>query len=240
MADQAPKKKALFVWGGWDGHTPKASTEKIAPMVESAGAGGDAGGETGGETGGYEVTISDTLDCYLDADLLAAQDVIVQCWTMGQISNEQWAGLNAAVAAGTGFAGWHGGIIDSFRQNTDYQFMTGGQWVAHPGNDRPSYTVRTIEPDHPITHGIDAFDLDATEQYYVHVDPGVHVLMTSTVNHGLGDITKYPVGVEMPFAWTRTWGRGKVFVACWGHTAKDFDVPEAAEIVKRGIVWASR
>ena len=33
---------------------------------------------------------------------------------------------------------------------------------------------------------------------------------------------------------------GRVFVACWGHTHKDFEVEEAREIVRRGLLWAAR
>ncbi len=218
-------KHALIVFGGWDGHTPRQSAEVFAPELENA---------------GYQVTLRDTLDAYADHDLMGALDLIVPIWTMGEISKEQWAGLNKAVYDGCGLAGFHGGVIDSFRQNTEYQFMTGGQWVAHPGNSEPAYTVRTTDPDHEITRGIGSFDLADTEQYYVHTDPGNHVLMHAKVDHGLGDTSQYPVGVDMPFAWTRQWGQGRVFVACWGHTYKDFDVPEAKQIVTRGMIWASR
>ena len=142
-------------------------------------------------------------------------------------------------AVHTGIAGFHGGIIDSFRQNTEYQWMTGGQWVAHPGNCIPEYEVNIVE-DHPITDGIEDFKLTNTEQYYIHVDPAVRVLATTTFEAGAGDITRYQVGTTLPYAWTKQWGKGKVFVACWGHTFKDFDSPQALELVIRGMLWATR
>ena len=218
-------KKALIVWGGWDGHTPKQSVDVFAPMLSAK---------------GFEVTISDKLASYADKDLMAAQDLIVQCWTMATIEKEQEEGLLAAVRAGTGLAGWHGGIIDSFRANTEYQWMTGGQWVAHPGNCIPSHTVEITDPGHPIVKGLKNFALPDSEQYFIHVDPSVHTLCRTVFSGQYGDPDKYRAGTVMPYAYTKTYGKGRIFVACWGHTFKDFDVPEAREIVFRGLQWASR
>jgi type 1 glutamine amidotransferase len=217
--------KALIVWGGWDGHTPKQSAEIFAR-------------ELGDE--GYDVVVKDTLDAYTDGSLMESLDLIVPIWTMGEISREQWEGLSTAVRGGVGCAGFHGGIIDSFRKNTDYQWMTGGQWVSHPGNCIRRYTVRIADPEHEITRGIEAFELKDTEQYYVHVDPANDVLCHTVFEGCYGDKSLYNQGTVMPYAWTKGWGSGRVFVACWGHTYKDFDVAEAKEIVKRGMLWASR
>ena len=218
-------KKALMVWGGWDGHTPKASVDVFAPILQAK---------------GFEVTISDNMACYADKDLMAAQDLIVPCWTMGKIEGPQSGGLLAAVRAGAGIAGWHGGIIDSFRDNTEYQWMTGGQWVSHPGNCIPSYKVEIADPQHPIVKGLKDFNMPNTEQYFIHVDPSVHVLCRTVFTGEYGEPDIYKAGTVMPYAYTKTWGKGRVFVACWGHTDKDFDVPEAREIVLRGMLWASR
>jgi len=218
-------KQALVVRGGWDGHTPVESTDIFVAFLKEA---------------GYDVSVSDTLDAYLDEALMGKVDLIVQCVTMSEISGEQWKALKQAVHAGCGFAGWHGGVIDAFRNNTEYQFMTGGQWVAHPGNCEPTYTVNIVDKDHAITKGIGDFTLPDTEQYYCHIDPGVHVLATTTFEGKHGDPTQYPANTVMPYAWTRTWGKGKVFIAAWGHTYKDFDVPEAKRIVENGLKWATR
>ncbi len=214
-----------MVWGGWDGHTPQAATELLAPLLEAR---------------GFEVEIADSLDAYLDLESLLKRDLIVQCVTMAKISGEQSGNLQKAVQAGVGFAGWHGGIIDSFREDTGYQWMTGGQWVAHPGDCIPSYTVNITDPDHEITSGLGDFELKDTEQYYCHYDPGVHVLCSTTFSGDHGDATLYPKGTVMPYAWTRHFGAGRVFVACWGHTDADFKEGNAREIVLRGMTWASR
>jgi type 1 glutamine amidotransferase len=209
-------KNALIVWGGWDGHTPKECAELFAPWLEQQ---------------GYSVDVSTTLDSYLDTDKMASLSLVVPIWTSGQLSGEQEKGLLDAIDSGVGIAGFHGGMCDSFRNNTTYQWMTGGQWVAHPGNCIPSYDINIVQHDHEITRGISDFSLHDTEQYYMHVDPSNNVLATTTFAHN---------GCVMPSVWTRMWGKGRVFYASFGHTFKDFDVPEALEIVRRGMLWASR
>jgi type 1 glutamine amidotransferase len=213
-------KKVLFVWGGWEGHEPRQCVEIFAPILT-------------GE--GFEVEISDTLDSYLNRENLLSKDLIVQVWTMGKITAEQLKGLQEAVASGVGLAGWHGGLGDSFRESTDYQFMVGGQWVAHPGGVI-DYTVQITDHLDPITAGLKDFAMHS-EQYYMHVDPSNHVLATTTFND---QFHPWISGTVMPVAWKRLWGEGKVFYCSLGHVASDFNVPEAREIVRRGMLWASR
>ena len=213
-------KKALMIWGGWDGHEPRQCIDIFAPILR---------------TMGYDVEISDTLDSYLNLDNLRSKDLIVQVWTMGKISGEQLKGLQTAVAEGVGFAGWHGGSGDSFRDSTDYQFMIGGQWVAHPGGVI-DYTVQITDHMDPITVGLNDFAMHS-EQYYMHVDPSNEVLATTTFG---AQIVPWISGTVMPVVWKRQWNKGKVFYTSLGHVSKDFDVPEAREIVRRGMLWATR
>ena len=213
-------KKAVIVWGGWEGHEPRQCVDIFAPSLT-------------GE--GYEVTVSDDLDTYKDQDLMLAQDLIVPTWTMGAIAGDQEKGLLDAIAAGVGVAGWHGCMGDSFRNNTNYQFMVGGQWVAHPDNII-DYTVNIIADD-PIVAGLDDFAMHS-EQYYMHTDPGNEVLATTTFEGR--ESAPWINGTVMPVVWKRQWGEGRVFYSSLGHVAKDFDVPEAREIQRRGMLWASR
>ena len=213
-------KRSLMVWGGWEGHEPKQCVDIFAPLVRAA---------------GFEVDIETSLDVYTDADRMAAYDVITQVHTMSSITREQERGLLDTVAAGAGFAGWHGGMADAFRDNPEYQFMVGGQWVAHPGNII-DYTVNIIDRSDPITAGLDDFGMHS-EQYLMHVDPSNEVLATTTFT---GEHAPWIDGTVMPVVWKRRWGQGRIFYCSLGHVAKDFDVPEAKEIVRRGIIWAAR
>ena len=214
-------KKAIMVWGGWEGHEPKQCVDIFAPILAEE---------------GFAVTISDTLDTYKDRDLMAEQDLVVPAWTMGQIEGEQEQGLLAAVDRGTGIAGWHGCMADSFRNNTTYQFMVGGQFVAHP-DGIIDYTVNIAAPDDPIVAGLDDFQMHS-EQYYMHTDPGNEVLATTTLEGRQS--ASWVNGTIMPVVWKRAWGAGRVFYSSLGHVARDFDVPEALEIQRRGMLWASR
>ena len=211
-------KKALMTWGGWAGHEPMQCTNIFAPLLEQA---------------GFEVKIVDTLDIYLDEAYMASVDLIVPVWTMSAITDEQEAGLLKAVRNGTNIGGWHGGMADSFRNNVDYQFMVGGQWVAHPGNII-NYRVNITDHIDPITAGISDFDMHS-EQYYMHVDPGNIVLATTMFQT---EIAPWVNGTVMPVIWKRMYGKGRVFYSSLGHVAADFEGAEALEITRRGLLWA--
>ena len=215
-------KKALMVWGGWAGHEPEQCVDIFAPLLEED---------------GFEVDVRDSMDVYTDADYMAELSVVVPCWTMGSIEKEQERGLQEAIKSGVGLAGWHGGMCDAFRNNTGYQWMTGGQWVAHPGGVI-DYEVHIVpdKADDPIVAGLRDFAMHS-EQYYMHTDPGNEVLVTTTFET---DVAPWVNGCVMPVVWKRMWGNGRVFYSSLGHKAVDFDVIEAKEIQRRGINWAAR
>lgn len=212
-------RKILYTWGGWDGHEPKQSVDLFIPWLESEGA---------------TVDVHDNLDCYADAEYMNDVDLVIQIFTMSEISKEQEKGLLNAVRNGMGIAGWHGGLCDSFRQNVEYQFMSGGQWVAHPGGVIP-YSVQIKDQEDPVTKGLNEFHM-VSEQYYMHVDPNMKVLATTTFSDEHAD---WIDGCTMPVVWKKLYGKGRVFYSSLGHVMKDFEVPEALEIQKRGIRWAS-
>ncbi len=211
-------KKIIFVWGGWEGHQPKETTEIFAQIMEKE---------------GYKVEIYNTLDVFLDEKKLSSSSLIVLCWTMGKLSHEQTNGLLHAIKSGTGIAGWHGGLGDAFRENTEFQFMVGGQFVNHPGGI-VEYEVNIIKKDDPIVKGINDFKLKS-EQYYMHVDPSNEILATTTFKN---TEFEWINGVIMPSVWKRRYGKGRVFYASFGHQVSDFDIFETREIVKRGMLWA--
>lgn len=213
-------KKALIIYGGWDGHQPKETSEIFAGELKKH---------------GFAVTTSDTLDCLLNATEVQSFDLIVPNWTMGNITGEQEKGLRDAIEAGSGLGGFHGGMGDAFRQNTSYQFMVGGQFVAHP-DDHRDYTVKITKPGDPIVDGIKDFALHS-EQYYMHVDPSNEVL---AVTEFQTKSTPWVNGTIMPVVWKRHHGKGRVFYSALGHNAKVFDQPEVREITIRGLLWAAR
>src|SRR5437764_13825912 len=186
----AMSRNALIVWGGWDGHEPGKVAELMRRVLSED---------------GFSVVVSEALDALADERMLMGLDLIVPHWTMGKIAPGQLNPVLRAVQSGVGLAGCHGGMCDAFRDAPDWQFMTGGQWVAHPGNDGTRYSVRVTDRDHPITRGISDFDV-TSEQYYLHVDPAVKVL--AATHFPVADGPHEPNGpVDMPVVWTKLFGR---------------------------------
>jgi len=212
-------KKVLFVWGGWKGHEPEQCKDIFVPWLKEQ---------------GFEVRVDTSLEVYTEREYMHSLDIIIQVFTMGKISGPQQKGLLNAIKSGVNIAGWHGGLGDSFRMNTGYQFMVGGQWVAHPGGVI-DYEVNITNHDDPITKGLSDFKMHS-EQYYMHVDPINEVLATTTFN---GDHASWINGTVMPVVWKKMYGKGRVFYSSLGHVSKDFEVYEALEIMKRGILWAA-
>jgi type 1 glutamine amidotransferase len=214
--------KALVTWGGWEGHEP----EKVGPMFADW-----------LREAGMEVTLTDSLACFDDAEALKTYDLIVPVWTMSKIDKQQALNACAAVAAGTGIAGCHGGMCDAFRENVDWQFMTGAQWVAHPGNDGVEYGVR-ITSDDPLVAGVGDFTVK-TEQYYLHVDPAVkvHAVCDFPVVEGPHSVNG---PVAMPVVFTKGYGAGRVYYNALGHQKNVIDHGPAAELMLRGLLWAVR
>ncbi|MBA2289590.1 MAG: ThuA domain-containing protein [Chloroflexia bacterium] len=213
-------KKALIAWGGWEGHDPEATSQRFESILQRH---------------NYEVTVHDSLDICTDADEMATFDLIIPNFSHGTISPEQEQGLLGAVRAGAGLGGWHGGMGDAFRNNPEYQFACGGQWVAHPGNII-DYTVNIVDHDDPITAGLTDFQM-RSEQYYLHVDPSNKVLATTTF---ADEPAPWIGGTVMPVVWKRRYGAGKVFYCSLGHVDADFGVAEAQTITERGLLWATR
>ncbi len=179
------EKKVLILQGGWDGHEPTLTSKRFAGLLEKH---------------GYSCRISDTLDVCKDLDMLLNLDLIVACWTMDKIEKELSQNICKAVGAGVGLAGCHGGMCDSFRDDVEWQFMTGGQWVSHPGGDGVEYTVNIHHGSSPITEGLEDFTVKS-EHYYLHIDPSINILAT----------TRFPIvsyyhisnkPVDMPVVWT--------------------------------------
>ena len=213
-------KKVLLVWGGWDGHEPRECAARFEPFLSER---------------KFDVTLHEDLDIFSDAEVMSSFDLIVPCWTMGELTGEQEAGLLNAVSSGAGIAGWHGGMGDAFRGSTAYQFMVGGQFVEHPGGIK-EYTVNITEPGDLIMDGFQDFKINS-ECYYMHVDPSNKVLATTTFS---GDPFPWVEGCVMPVVWKRSYGEGRVFYSALGHVASDFDGNECFEIMKRGMLWACR
>lgn len=215
-------KKALIVYGGWDGHDPEGVANVFADILKEE---------------QFEVVLSDTLDSFLTD--LTQYDLLVPIWTMGALPDGAEQNVCNAVASGVGIAGCHGGMCDAFRSSTDWQFMTGAQWVAHPGNSGVTYKVNIKKnTSSTLNDGIEDFEV-TSEQYYIHVDPAVDVLATTRF-YPREDHPGICCEVDVPVAFTKRWGKGKVYYNSLGHNRETFAIPEAKEMMRRGFLYAAR
>ena len=212
-------RQALIVWGGWAGHEPEQGAHIVADLLRPR---------------GFDVRIENTTSVFADP-ALGKLHLIVPIVTMSRIAGEEIAHLSRAVQDGVGIGGYHGGMADAFRDCPDYQFICGGQWVAHPG-DIIDYRVDITRPDDPVMAGLSSFAY-RSEQYYLHVDPANKVLATTTFS---GSHAEWIEGVVMPVVWKRRHGAGRVFYSSLGHVAAEFAVPEMRTILERGLLWAAR
>ncbi|WP_100809821.1 MULTISPECIES: ThuA domain-containing protein [unclassified Microbacterium] len=228
-------RKALVVRGGWEGHSPVEATELFLPFLEAS---------------GFDVRVEESNEVYADEEEMAATDLVVQSVTMSEISREASRGLRAAVERGTGLAGWHGGIADSYRNDADYLQLIGGQFATHPskhpdqcaGDETDNFLPYTVDltglgRSHAIMAGLDDFEL-RTEQYWVLHDDLNDVLATTT--HPVQPYHPWHRPITSPAVWTRLWGAGRVFVATPGHSPDVLRDPNVRTIVERGMLWASR
>ncbi|WP_395821219.1 ThuA domain-containing protein [Devosia sp.] len=212
-------RSALIVWGGWNGHDPEECAAIYRRWLHED---------------GFSVRVETDPEVFLEAEIKNLS-LIIPCTTMSTISREAATNLAAAIESGVGMGGHHGTMGDSFHDSPVYQFITGGQWVAHPGNII-DYTVDVTRPDDPIMQGIKSFPY-TSEQYYMHTDPGNEVLATTTFS---GEHAPWIKGVVMPVVWKKMYGAGRVFYSSLGHRAAEFENPNMATILRRGINWAAR
>ena len=220
-------KNIIYVYGGWEGHKPRESVDLMVPKLRAEGA---------------NVKIFDTLSVYSDQKIMNETDLIIQIWTMGKITKKQFEGLEKAIMNGTGFAGWHGGLGDAFRDNLKYQFIVGGQFLFHPGG-HIDHSIKIIDKSDPITQGLKDFNLKKTEQYYMLVDPNIKVLAISEFDREKYEKPKKEenklTGSTMPVVWKKNYGKGRIFYSSIGHHLTEFEVPEVMTMQMRGFRWAS-
>lgn len=230
------RPQALIVRGGWDGHDPVTATERFIPFLAA---------------NGYEIRVEESTAVYADPATMAATDLVIQCVTMSEITYDEVMGLRAAVQAGTGLTGWHGGIADSFRASSDYLQLIGAQFATHPArqpvamsHDVADINFRTYTIDftplgrsHWITEGLEDFEL-TTEQYWVLHDDLNDVLATTT--HPAPEWQPWHRPIGSPAIWTRSWGKGRVVVTTPGHSVEILDDKNITTVIERGILWATR
>jgi type 1 glutamine amidotransferase len=212
------KKRALIPWGGWAGHRPEEGANIVAQILSDD---------------GFDVTLTPDYAAFADA---ATFDLVVPVITNDQIDTALVHSLTRAVRAGTGLAGYHGGLAASFHSAVRFHYLCGLHWVGHPGDMAARYRVTVTRPHDPVMQGIDDFDYQS-EQYYLLYDPSVEILATTTFS---GEHDPAARGVKMPVVIKRHFGAGRIFYTALGHVPEELSHPQARLILRRGLTWAAR
>lgn len=209
-------KTALIVSGGWEGHKPEVFAQRLGEQLAKR---------------DFKVEQATSLDALTPPKDLSRYSVIIPNWTMGTMSPEATKNLTTAVSEGVALAGIHGGMGDAFRGNTDYEWMVGGHFVGHPHVG--DYTVEITDAAHPVTRGLPKSFPYSSEEYYLLTDPANHLLAQASYTH-------QGTTCSMPIAWTKQWGKGRVFYSSLGHDPKEFeDFPASLQLAIQGICWAA-
>lgn len=215
--------KALIIYGGWEGHSPEETSLYMSDLLA---------------TEGYQVLRVNDLSILNDLTALREFDLIIMHWTRGDLEVSQYTNIQQVVSEGTGLAGIHGGLTSAFQNNKKWLWLTGGCFVSHPGGLGQEYKVNITDTNHVITSNISDFSVK-TEQYYVLVDPAVHILATSSF-----EIENHPnyvnCPIKIPISWTKYWGKGKVFFQSIGHDLEVLKLKSVSDLTIQGFKWASR
>jgi len=209
--------RALLLFGGPPTHDP----ERFADFAESH------------VLPDFEVVRSSSLEV-LNAVSLREFDLLVPIWMFDEIDKAQETALLDAVRDGLGIVAWHG-ATSAFLNSRPHKHLLGGQFVGHPGGAETEYRVRFLAND-PLVAGLK--DVTVTsEQYYMLLDPAIKPLAVTAIQ---GPGMEWLSGVEMPVAWTRIWGEGRVFYCSLGHTLADVESDSIRTLFRRASHWAAR
>ena len=150
-------------------------------------------------------------------------DVIIFYYTYGEIADAPKNGMLSFIASGGGFVGIHP-TSSFFMDSPECLAMLGGEFVTHPPHRE--YQVSVVDPEHPITEGLTEFMI-IDEQYILNFDPRVNVLCSALWK-----------GTAMPVAWTKSWGKGRVFYLALGHDVNACNQEMFQLLLARGTKWA--
>ena len=178
-----------------------------------------------------KATIASNPSILDDPDLHGKYDIILaynqEAYT--NLTPKQRDGLLHFVRSGGPWVGMHS-AGDFLKTSPDYVKMVGGKFQTHPPFGEMK--VRRILGDHPILEGVE--DFITKDEFYYMTDCGLgdkHVLL---VGEGPND------GKTRPVAWTKRYGKGKVFYTVLGHALESFRNENFLKLLHNAVLWALR
>jgi type 1 glutamine amidotransferase len=196
--------KILLLVGGLDYHNTPEHRSLLASLLSGSGR--------------FATTLTEDMGI-LTTDNLAGYDVVVNYTNRVQLSGEQVSALLSAVEGGKGFVGIHA-ATKTFLTSPSYFDMLGAWQIQH--DPFKEFTVNIVDKEHPITQGIENFQIE-DELFVVE-----------------GDMTKWHILARAEghaIIYNKTFGRGRVHYNSLGHNAKTLNHPVFRQLVLRALDW---
>lgn len=199
---------------------------------------------------GHQFEVTEDAAVLADAGRMAAFDALVFNTKRDAdmtMSEDQRAGMTDYIRGGKGFVCIHiAGAAPTEWQ--DFYDITGGGWISGESFHPPygQFTVNVSNSSHPGVAGIS--DFVTNDELYMGIEyrgDGNDVFLTGNADDGThpwpprGGEPKFMAGGTFPLGWTRSFGRGKVFVTLLGHNGLSFETPQFQRLILNGIDWAS-
>lgn len=165
---------------------------------------------------------------------------------------------------GRGMVWFHGSAVQEpdWGWPDDFDRMRGATMSRRSGlRPRPQgeFHLRTADPRHPITEGLDAEWTAVNDDVLtgVALDPGAQVLLTifddaetyrragwprphTPVDVPAGGLDELPgMNTDQPLAWVNEWGAGRCFTITLGHDRDTFRRIPFMTMLARGVEWAA-
>jgi type 1 glutamine amidotransferase len=163
-------------------------------------------------------------------------------YTTGElpISDEQKAALLDFIKSGKALVGIHS-ATDTFYKWAEYGELIGGYFDGHPWHQE--VTIRVEDRKHPATkHLGESFKItDEIYQFKNYSRGRVQVLLS--LDPTSVDLTKKGVNrtdKDFANAWTRSYGKGRVFYTALGHREEVWKDERFQQHLVGGLRWAAR
>jgi type 1 glutamine amidotransferase len=176
------------------------------------------------------------LNRFVDARPETADAHVYLFYTAGgQFPTAQQEALAASVAAGKGLVGVHGANIlgwegdDVDPADRPYFDLLGNRYLSHgPGHHEGRHTIEIVG-EHPITEGLEDFELFDEYYEFEFADDDVQILAQR--HRADGEV--------IPVLYVRTIGAGRVVYLALGHDMRSWGEPPVRTLVRRSLAWAA-
>jgi len=206
-------KKILYVYGGPEFHPTEPGGKMLAQFLKADGR--------------LELEMTNDLDAFIR--LPGGQYAAVVLYATGfhdDLTPQREQGLLDFVRAGGGFVGIHS-AADSFRGSRAYVDMLNGEFLTHP--EHHEFKVTIADKSHYLVARMPDFSIYDEMYHLQNFDPAKCAVVAQTQWQGK----------QMPMAYARDYGQGRVTYVAPGHTLQTWRHPEFQKLLIRAIAWST-